>query len=349
MAENNDFILSEEIKRYANYLTLEIKSKKLRLEVRQEYIDHLEDAVYHYSLTGMSPTEAFRKAVEELGETSKIQTLLGAVHNKDKLPRFVKWVVLGVIVLSLLSSPLFIQSESFYAWYSLIVFTFIPIGVLCFSLYSAYNFLRAFFLRFSALRRMKTYAKNNGHKLTVTSNPYLSLFKKTNTPEIIYETDTQRYIMSVWATVRRKKTLHLTDFGFYSYSQNIGYWLVCGSFGGNSIVSPIGVSLWGGLPKDTKWWYWTHTEIVEAPAEGVRFMPKIEFEKHNSPDKENIYVLLLNPIPFGIDFVEKGVLHKGGDDSKFGDVMIWSPSGFMSYMTGRIMYEKKNFKSEFFK
>ena len=90
MAENNDFILSEEIKRYANYLTLEIKSKKIRLEVRQEYIDHLEDAVYHYSLTGMSPTEAFRKAVEELGETSKIQTLLGAVHNKDKLPRFVK-------------------------------------------------------------------------------------------------------------------------------------------------------------------------------------------------------------------------------------------------------------------
>ena len=78
-------------------------------------------------------------------------------------------------------------------------------------------------------------------------------------------------------------------------------------------------------------------------------MPKIEFEKHNSPDKENIYVLLLNPIPFGIDFVEKGVLHKGGDDSKFGDVMIWSPSGFMSYMTGRTMYEKKNFKSEFFK
>ena len=39
----------------------------------------------------------------------------------------------------------------------------------------------------------------------------------------------------------------------------------------------------------------------------------------------------------------------GGDDTKFGDVMLWSPSGFMSYMDGRMMYEKNKFNSDFFK
>ena len=349
MADNNDFILSDEIKRYANYLTYEIKSQKCRIEVRQEYIDHLEDAVYHYSLKGMAPREAFRKACEDLGDTSRIQTLLGAVHNKDKLPSWVKWIIISVVVIALLSTPLYIQNTSFIAWYNLIVFTFIPIIAICVFLYYAIIFWRAVFIRVSALRRMKAYAKRNGHKLTVNANPYISLFKKTSEPEIIYETEKQRYIMSLWATVKRKKTLHLTDFGFYSYSQNVGYWLICGSFGGTSIVSPIGISLVGGLPSDTKWWYWIHSEITDTPPEGVRFMPKIEFEAHKNPNKENIFVLLLNPIPFKINYVEKGVLHQGGDDKKFGDVMLWSPSGFMSYMDGRMMYEKNKFNSDFFK
>ena len=168
MVDNNEFILSDEIKRYANYLTYEIKSKKCRIEVRQEYIDHLEDAVYHYSLKGMAPREAFRKACEDLGDTSHIQTLLGAVHNKDKLPSWVKWVIIGIVIIALLSTPLYIQNTNFVAWYNLIVFTFIPIIAICVFLYYAINFGRAVFIRASALRRMKAYAKRNGHKLTPT-------------------------------------------------------------------------------------------------------------------------------------------------------------------------------------
>ena len=343
--KENDFILTEEIERFANHLTYEIKSQKLRQEVRQEYIDHIEDAIHHYSLKGLPEKEAFRKACADIGNTSHIQTLLGTVHNKDKTPRWVMWVIIGVIVSAFLFSPLFIQNEPFYAWYNLIL-TLILIVSLCVLTYNVYIFTRAVFIRRSAMRRMKVYAERNGHKMTVNANLYLSLFKKTSEPEIIYETDTQRYIMSIWATVRRKKTLHLTDFGFYSYSQNIGYWLICGHFGG--LINPAGVSIWGGLPKDEKWWHWIHTEIVEAPPEGVKFMPQIEYDKYNSPDKENIYVLLLNPIPFKIDFVKNGVLHPGGDDIKFGEVMLWSPSGFMSYMDGRMMFEKKKFRSTTF-
>ena len=119
---------------------------------------------------------------------------------------------------------------------------------------------------------------------------------------------------------------------------------MCGCFGNIGAA----LNLLSRLPKDIKWWYWNHSEIIEGKPEGVRFMPKIEYESHRSLHKENIYVLLLNPIPFKIDFVENGVLHNGGDDIKFGDVMLWSASGFMSYMDGRMMYESKKFKSSIF-
>ena len=52
MKDNKEFILTEEIKRFADHLTYEIKSHKKRLEARQEYIDHIEDAIYYYSLKG---------------------------------------------------------------------------------------------------------------------------------------------------------------------------------------------------------------------------------------------------------------------------------------------------------
>lgn len=343
--KDTDFILSEEIKRFANHLTYEIHSPKLRREIRQEYIEHLEDAIYSHTLKGIPAEQAFRMTCEEMGNTAKIQELLAAVHNKDKLPRWVK-LMLGAILISVfVLSPIIIRNNIFLAWYILIVEISILV-LMCFGIYLAVTFFRAICIRAKALKELKAYAKINGHKLTVNANPYFSLFTKTSEPELIYDTPTQRYIMSIWATVKRKQTLHLTDFGLYSYSKNFGYWLICGNFRG--VISPGRVSLWGGLPKDTKWWHWYHTNVIETPADGMRFTPQINYEKYEDPQKKNIYVLLLNPIPFKIDYVERGVLHKGGDDCKFGDVRIWSASGFMSYMDGRILYERKKFKSSIF-
>lgn len=341
--KDNDFILSDEIQRFANHLTYEIKSPKQRREVRQEYVDHIEDSIHHYLLKGMSEHEAFRRVCEEMGDTTKIQELLAVVHNKDSIPRWVKYPIIALTLFAYISSYFFIENSNFRAWYILIAQITI-IASVCVLLYCLFNFYRAFRIRYKAIKELKQYAKRNGHTLQINANPYLSLFKKTTVPEIIYETSTQRYIMSLWATVKRKQTLHLTDFGFYSTSHNFGHFLLCGSFGGG-LINPIAISFVGGLPKDTKWWYWIHAEITEAPPEEAKFMPQIQYEEFTNSQKENIFVLLLNPIPMKIDYVEKGVLHNGGDDAVFDGVRLWSASGFMSYMDGRIMYEKKKFKS----
>ena len=340
---HQDFILNDAIDAFANHLTNEIKSSKKRQEVHREYAEHLEDAVYEYMLKGMTPQEAFRKACDDIGNTQTTATMLASVHNRGKLPRWVKYLCFAIIGCAFMFSPLFIKSEIFIAWHIFILELCI-ILLFYFGIYHLWLLIRAFAIRHQAIQSLRKYAQRNGHKLDI-SRPYASLFRKTDEPEIIYETETQRYIMSLWATVRRKKTLHLTDFGFYSYSNNIGYFLVCGFFGN------VGASLnlWDRLPKDSKWWYWNHHEIVEEKPHDVSLMPCIEYESHSHPSKENVYVLLLNPIPFKVDFVENGVLRSGGDDVKFGDVMMWSVSGFMSYMDGRIMYEKKKFKSTIFR
>lgn len=339
---DNDFILKDEIFRFAHHLACDINSPKRRKEVEQEYAEHLEDAIYYHTLRGMTEEQAFRLACEEMGNTAHIQTLLATVHNKDKMPRRFKIPIIFALILSLLSTYFISDNMYFRTWYFFIA-EVIAIIAICIGAYYLWLFVRATAIRIQSVKKLKKYARRNGHKLIV-KNPYLSLFKKTSDPEIIYETETQRYIMSLWSTVKRKQTLHLTDFGFYSYSNNIGYFLIVRIHGNIGAA----LNLQARLPKDVRWWHWYHHEIIEDKPDDVRFMPRIEFEAHAHPDKENIFALLLNPIPLKIDYVEKGVLHKGGDDAKFDGVVMWSVSGFMSYMDGRMLYEKKKFKSKFF-
>ena len=154
-SSNDHFILSDEIKRFANHLTYEINSPKKRREVREEYIEHIEDAIYHYTLKGMTTVEAFRKACEDIGDTQKIQTLLASVHNKDKIPSWVKYLFIAVISILCLSSPLFIINESFLAWYALFLEIALII-LICVGIYNLGIFLRAIWIRKQAIKKLIT-------------------------------------------------------------------------------------------------------------------------------------------------------------------------------------------------
>ena len=53
------FDLEESIIRYSNHIAADIKSKKRRRAVAEEYAAHIEDAVYHKMLGGVSERDAF--------------------------------------------------------------------------------------------------------------------------------------------------------------------------------------------------------------------------------------------------------------------------------------------------
>ena len=187
MTDKDDFNLREAIDRYASHLAHDITSRRRRAAVKQEYAEHLEDAVYAYTLQGMEEKEAYHRACEDLGDASKVQTMLAVVHNKDRLPRRIKYPLYATLSLLAVTSYFWISNESFRAWYLLFLQLSIPVWV-----YYLILFCRAFKIRRAAIQKLKTHAKENGHKLQVF-HPYRSLLRRTTRPEAIYETADKRY------------------------------------------------------------------------------------------------------------------------------------------------------------
>ena len=326
MTDKDDFNLQEAIDRYASHLAHDITSRRRRAAVKQEYADHLEDAIYAYTLQGMEEKEAYHRACEDLGDASKVQTMLAVVHNKDRLPRWVKYPLIVFTAVLVAVLYFLIENESFRDWYVLLlqlgVLTLCGIGV-----YYLVLFFRAVGIRRAAIRKLLAYAKQNGHTLRI-AHPYRSLVRRTTRPELIYEAEDKRYIISLFATIRKKKTLHLTDNGLYSYSAKIGYGLLIGGIPYYRTAMP-------GLfrPKNIAPMPNAHSHVVDLP-EGVHLMPDVRYEEHYSPDKQNINVLMLNPIPFDVDYLRDGHIEKVRDDALLGDVRLWSASGFLSYIEG---------------
>ena len=87
------------------------------------------------------------------------------------------------------------------------------------------------------------------------------------------------------------------------------------------------------LPRGMKYFPIFASEMVQLP-HGVHMMPQIEWESLEASDKENVRVIMLNPIPFGIVGVQNGIEIKLGDDSLFCGNRIWSTSGMISYLEG---------------
>lgn len=333
MTDKHDFNLREAIDRYASHLAHDIKSRRRREAVKQEYAEHLEDAIYAYTIEGMEEKEAYHRACEDLGDASKVQTMLAVVHNKDRLPRYVRYPLLTVLALFVATLYFFIPNESFRSWYIL----FLQLGVLVGSVLGVYYFalfVRAFRIRRTAVQKLSAYAEQNGHTLHIT-HPYRSLIRCAANPEVIYETADKRYIISLFASIRKKKTLHLTDNGFYSYSSKVGYGLLIGSMG------YFGVSMAGMFrPKNVAPMPYMHSFVIDLP-EGIHIMPNIRYEDHHSPDKQNVHVLMLNPIPLDVDYLQNGQLQKVRDDALLGDVRLWSASGFLSYIEGERIQKRK--------
>lgn len=329
MTDKDDFNLREAIDRYASHLAHDITSRRRRAAVKQEYAEHLEDAVYAYTLQGMEEKEAYHRACEDLGDASKVQTMLAVVHNKDRLPRRIKYPLYATLSLLAVTSYFWISNESFRAWYLLFLQLSIPVWVYYFIL-----FCRAFKIRRAAIQKLKTHAKENGHKLQVF-HPYRSLLRRTTRPEAIYETADKRYIISLFATVRLKKTLHLSEHGFYNYSAKKGYAML---FVGRPHLHAAAHEMF--RPKNIGPRRLHHTQLYDVP-DGMHAMPAVRYEDHHSPDKQNVHVLMLNPIPLDVDYLRDGHIEKVRDDALLGDVRLWSASGFLSYIDGERIKKRK--------
>ncbi len=321
-----DFDLSREIDRYAARICQDIRSGKKRREVKQEYVEHLEDATYRSMMRGMSDAEAFAAACDALGDMAGMQTLLAVAHNGDGLPRYLKWLCGGVAGAGVVAAYVLVQNEIVKAWLELFL-TLAAIAVGVWLVLEAYTWLRAIRKRLDAKKRVKAYAKSNGLTFAEHASSLCSLFKRSATPEWVVETERRRYIISLLPTVRRLRVLHLHENGLYSYAKKGGFLLA--AVPGNRLArlsNPMPVNLFGRYVGSN----------IELPR-GLYRTPEINYADHHSADKENAHILLLSPILLDIDLCEGGRIRKLSDGDRlpalYGDAQVFSASGFIGFLS----------------
>ena len=78
-----------------------------------------------------------------------------------------------------------------------------------------------------------------------------------------------------------------------------------------------------------------HSEMMKLP-EGAHLMPEVRYGDYFAPDKVNIPIFLLNPIPMNVEICENARIHKvaEGDTlpASMGGARLYSMSGFISLM-----------------
>ena len=316
-----------EIRRYSAHIAYEIRSKQKRDAVKREYAEHLEDAVYDRMIRlGLDEREAFKEACTELGNVAKMQELLALTHNKDPLPSgvtFMLWLLGAVLI----GSSYFWIDDYFYRSCLLAALDWCILGVLVFLLLQAGLYIRALRIRRKSYRQLKAYAAQNGINFIRHANSYRSIFTRTTEPEWVLETENERYIMSLFATVRRRRTLRITDAEFFEYEKNFGFSLASFSHTFqyiNFVTSKNGVA--------TQNFFFAQSPGLSTLSQGKHLFPFIDWERAEHSTKKNVRVLLLNPIPFNLYLVEKGHARESGSNDDLGGLHMWSATGLIEHL-----------------
>ena len=321
------FDLEESIIRYSNHIAADIKSKKRRRAVAEEYAAHIEDAVYHKMLGGASERDAFFAACEDLGEPMKIQEMLACVHNRAPLPSYVRWLVLGALIATIATLYFLIENTVFRAWV-LLFFQLTLLGIAIWAAHLVYRAFRAFRRRRETLAKLRRFAENHNLDFAVSGSGYAGAFHPTSRADVTIDTPDTRYILTLWGTVHARRHLHLTDIGLYMHSQVFGYANVFTRV--HSFFMP---GFYTALPKGLSYFSMFHTELTDTPR-GTRLLPKVDWASKEIKGKKNVRIILLSPVPFKTSLLLSGREQEALDGDAFLDTFVYSTVGFLSYLNG---------------
>ncbi len=330
------FVLSQKLELYVASITAGIRKSAVRERVAAEYRTRIEEYVKRAVRSGESAEDAFSRVRDELGDAQRLKEALASLHNPRRLPAR----ALPLLALSVFSIVLFIYlllfDEDFRYWLLPILQLALVIAM-CILLWRGWRYLVSLWIRGRSYRRLKKYCEKNSLHLEKNANVYRSVFMLGKAPELTLETESERFLLYLFPTVRKRKTLRLLDNGLYSYWDNVGYMLL---YTKHTALFGAAGSLF--LPKGTKPFSIFRSDMVEVPR-GMRRMPEIDWESHERPGKEAVRVLLLSPVPFRLVGIERGVARAMGDDSVFCGRRIFSFTGLISHLEGlRIEEEYKS-------
>lgn len=317
----------DEILRYTHRIVADIRQKKKREAVREEYAAHIEDAMTARMLAGMGEKEAFSAVCEEMGNVTLLSEMLSATHNRDPLPSFVKWLLWGTGIGGIIASYILIENRVYRSWVALL-FQLTLLGFGIYGIYLLYRVRHCLRARKATLKKLCAFAKENGLQITVQKRGLRGVFAPSEHADVTIDTPTHRYVLSLWGTFLGKRHLHLMDIGLYMHSAVVGY---------ANLFTRVNLLFHNGyfmaLPKGMAYFSLFHTNLVDVP-KGMHLLPKVAWEKAEHPERKNVRVLLLSPVPFKTSALVSGRENEMLDGDLFEGAHVYSTVGFLSYLNG---------------
>lgn len=202
-----------------------------------------------------------------------------------------------------------------------------------------YRYIRAIYKRARFVTKATFYCKTNKLKLQKNSFQYLSILCNTKKPDLIMETENKRYVIKYF-TPSILKNVNLSFItpnryfitnvkGFILVAKNVGFLLRARLFKPKNIDSTF-LSL-------------THTEITEH-IKGEKRLPTISFDLYKSAEKETENILIINPIPLNVKYINKNKFDLLLSGDEYHNFKIYSSEEFL--MTFIRAHEKERAEFE---
>ena len=189
-----------------------IRSKKVRKQTEQEYLEHLEDRYYSLLLKGLSEEKALQLTIESLGSVEELCHMLASVHNRAPADLGNTLLRLGIRTCIAAFVGCMLWAWGFFHSQPLTLL----IPMLIFAGLSPVRYARAFILRLKASRKIKNICKQSGFDLEQHASVLLSVFLPARRPEWTITTAHNTYCVHFLACPHRHAALHFFD--SYAYA-----------------------------------------------------------------------------------------------------------------------------------
>jgi len=274
-----------------------IRDPKVRRAAEQEYLDHIEDAVYHAALDGMKEEEALEQAFCALGAPENYSDLLADVHAEEPLPpeweyerrrQLLIWCIFGCLIAAAVCGAWFLWGN--FVW------QLIALGIAAWLLLLTGRLLLAFSKRVRAVIRLKKAAKEGGYSWRMNATVFTSLLLTADVPSVTLENGERVYKIRFVTTLGKNRVLRFFGRNLYTVS------VVRGGMMLNHRHPFKGVGLFHRNPLP-RFHYATHTDLAECGG-NVRTLPVLE-RRFDDKTKITEEVLIFNPAPMRIHYRQK--------------------------------------------
>ena len=185
-----------------------------------------------------------------------------------------------------------------------VLFMILDLLLAFFIVLTIFRFIRVVFMRLKFIHNIKTICKNEKYLLELHRFPLTSVFYKSGKIDLTVKTPNDTYYIKLIASYSSKKRYHFVDSNRYvTYLKTF-------------FVLPMATQV----------------------SENVSFVSYHEFPQINKKDSlydNEKYVMLFNPMPNEISYIEKdGSKQIAGNGSRIGEFYVYNGKGFCSCITG---------------